>query len=559
MTVERPSVEPSGLQDQETVADQESRRLTLAQGLADLALAGIDLAATDIWRAESGQFKTPKPNHAQVKRMFELLRSANDGDGGATIDKPASVLLDDDKFMSLVANDDRPAQQERWMQLLHSRKTVQGVIVGCYEPAARLFSKRYIPEIPLDVKLVGAIVGIIEAIDLYDPSRNVPLITFIRHYMLHGMQKEIQRVYDYSINMQQKHGAMRYLAYGYKEANDKDADHGTMMRLVLACGDGEEERPKISFRSLQSLDHIIKTYFEIYGINSRDPASFDALLPTRAPGESNYTSGDVSAPPMDVDEDRTINRAVALLPPEEQLVIRAKYFGDEEAEDLVCRLGAEELERALHSATQKLRALLAREGLDQDRKVLHAQDAEESLQVEASDEYDAIREMSDEDFEHVLNDQNIKSGSKIRMCCVRGWQMSRIISQLSMTRQNFYRHMKTARAKHEQWAEEWFEATANKRSQLRKQAMELILAGVNYKEVAERTGYGYANVTHIAVALKEDGRATPAMPLSPEEKMRLRAEALASEDVKRLRLWMKEHPMVGLLQRKQKKHVRVLA
>jgi RNA polymerase sigma factor for flagellar operon FliA len=209
-----------------------------------------------------------------------------------------------------------PAQEEAGLSGLWTRFTqardlhARSALIECYMPlarstAARLFSARIDDSIPFDDYLQYARLGLVEAIDRYDPAREASFETFssyrIRGAILNGLGKESELTAQRGYWRTRTQERIDSLKPGAFEGGEGELDDFVQIAVGLAIG--------------VLLDET------------------DDELPDESPRANPYAAAELS------ELRRIVRSAVDELSDRESDVIRRHYFGQWEFQMIARELG----------------------------------------------------------------------------------------------------------------------------------------------------------------------------------------------------------------------------
>jgi RNA polymerase sigma factor for flagellar operon FliA len=199
--------------------------------------------------------------------------------------------------------------------------------------------QRLVPSADLDDLIGDGSVGVIRAVDAFDPARGIPLEQYARRMILGAILNGVRRMDPVSERMRRTMRVAERARFALAQEIGTLPALGEMERLVLGLSRARAE------------------------VHRRIPLSLDAPLPSNEHLEPDR-SGDPQAIVAERMERARIRAAVDALPPRQRDVVVAHYFAQRRLRSLVepMRISPQRVSQLHLMALERLRAELGRTG-----------------------------------------------------------------------------------------------------------------------------------------------------------------------------------------------------
>lgn len=199
--------------------------------------------------------------------------------------------------------------------------------------------QRLVPSADLDDLIGDGSVGVIRAVDAFDPARGIPLEQYARRLILGAILNGVRRMDPVSERMRRTMRVAERTRLALAQEIGTLPSLGEMERLVLGLSRARAE------------------------VHRRIPLSLDAPLPSSEHLEPDR-SGDPQAIVGERMERARIRAAVDALPPRQRDVVVAHYFAQRRLRSLVepMRISPQRVSQLHLMALERLRAELGRTG-----------------------------------------------------------------------------------------------------------------------------------------------------------------------------------------------------
>lgn len=213
---------------------------------------------------------------------------------------------------------------------------------------ARRFNNR---GVPLDDLIQVASLGLIKAVERFEPERGLEFSTFAtptilgelkRHFRDKGWSVRVPR------RVQEMHIRINTLV---NELSQQLGRSPTISELAAAARTSEEE-------VLEAMEAA-----QAYRTSSIDKSEDDDQ-----PSSAQAHLGEVDEGPLQIENELVVNRLMTTLGPREQLMIRLRFFDELTQAEIADRLGISQMHvsRLLNRSLEQLRERLVAEGVDSD-------------------------------------------------------------------------------------------------------------------------------------------------------------------------------------------------
>jgi RNA polymerase sigma factor for flagellar operon FliA len=199
--------------------------------------------------------------------------------------------------------------------------------------------QRMVPSADLDDLIGDGSVGVLRAVDAFDPARGIPLEQYARRMILGAILNGVRRMDPVSERMRRTMRVAERARFALAQEVGTLPALGEMERLVAGLGRARAEAHR------------------------RVPLSLDAPLPSGERLEPDFT-GDPQAIVAERLERARIRSAVAALPSRQRSIIVAHYFARRRLRSLVepMRISPQRVSQLHLLAIERLRAELGRTG-----------------------------------------------------------------------------------------------------------------------------------------------------------------------------------------------------
>jgi RNA polymerase sigma factor for flagellar operon FliA len=199
--------------------------------------------------------------------------------------------------------------------------------------------QRMVPSADLDDLIGDGCIGVVRAVDAFDPARGIPLEQYARRMILGAILNGVRRMDPASERMRRTMRIAERARYALAQETGTLPSLGEMERVVPGLSRARAE------------------------VNRRIPLSLDAPLPNGERLEPDYT-GDPQAIVAERMKRARIHAAIDALPPRQRAVVLAHYFAERRLRSLVEPLGVSpQRVSQLHlMAIDRLRAELGEAG-----------------------------------------------------------------------------------------------------------------------------------------------------------------------------------------------------
>jgi RNA polymerase sigma factor for flagellar operon FliA len=199
--------------------------------------------------------------------------------------------------------------------------------------------QRMVPSADLDDLIGDGSLGVIRAVDAFDPARGIPLEQYARRMILGAILNGVRRMDPVSERMRRTMRVAERARFALAQEIGTLPALGEMERLVAGLSRARAEAHR------------------------RIPLSLDAPLPSGERLEPDRT-GDPQAIVAERFERARIHAAVDALPPRQRAVVVAHYFGRQRLRALVepMRISPQRVSQLHLMAIERLRAELSRAG-----------------------------------------------------------------------------------------------------------------------------------------------------------------------------------------------------
>jgi RNA polymerase sigma factor for flagellar operon FliA len=145
-----------------------------------------------------------------------------------------------------------PAERVLWHHVLDSSSSVHELLIRCYDSFVWGMAHRFrgLPY-ELEDRVAAARVGLIDAINTFDATRDVRFVTHAHYAVLSSMQKEMCYRYKISLTDWRRLTVIRKVSAVFYGIYAKNPSREELARQLMANADGQEGRPYVPASNLE--------------------------------------------------------------------------------------------------------------------------------------------------------------------------------------------------------------------------------------------------------------------------------------------------------------------